>query len=570
MVVSDQFHFYNDADTRPVSSDSRRHMTTHSYTSSTDMKKEVVVSEIPLFDMPTEKPLAKAPSEPLRRSQELARPKRKPKPKPFDRLVKAAGDQSLFVKGVIIAILSAVPFVVFLCVAKFCFPEVQRVANLPITLVQLATWLIVCWGSFVGILYLGRVVALGVSWICKQSTSLNRFRSLARETCLRITMLLWAAVGYAVAPQIFTSQDIAEALTEKDKTSISDWNNKMRLAFMFLMIAFAIILVQGILLQLISIQYIEGFIGPRAEKASDELLVLKDLNHLVRRHLSSDDIGIVSRFLKSLLLPIDSKDLYYVISRGEGDEDIWNEYAGNIWTTISNGRSFLTAQDLSRQLTDMNRDPERGRDLFLQLDDSLDGQITEDEVTKLVHKIGLQLNRRTQAMSGIRHLMQKLEIVLSILMLGLILCIYVIFFSNKDMRSNIGSLWSGIVGLSFAFSGAVTEFVNSSVFCFGKHPYDIGDYVDVKGKKYVVARIFLTHTNFEQVQNEHIRGLVTQMSHASLIAEPIVNWTRTLEEASGRHARAEGESGAVAGERDDAVARLVVAKLEHLKKTKEE
>ena len=255
MVISDQFNFYNDSDTRPVTSDSRQHMTAHSYTSSTDMKKEgVVVSETPLSDMSTEKPLAKAPTEPLRRSQELARPKRKLKPKPFDRLVSAAGDQSLFIKGVIIAIISAIPFVVFLCVAKFCFPEVQRVANLPITLVQLATWLIVCWGSFVGILYLGRVVALGVSWICKQSTSLNRFRSLAREICLRITMLLWAAVGYAVVPQIFTSQDIAEALTEKDKTSISDWNKKMRLAFMFLMIAFAIILIQGILLQLISIQ----------------------------------------------------------------------------------------------------------------------------------------------------------------------------------------------------------------------------------------------------------------------------------------------------------------------------
>lgn len=67
-------------------------------------------------------------------------------------------------------------------------------------------------------------------------------------------MLLWAAVGYAVAPQIFTDTDIAQALTEKDKASIGDWNKKMQEAFMFLMIAFAIILVQGILLQLISIQ----------------------------------------------------------------------------------------------------------------------------------------------------------------------------------------------------------------------------------------------------------------------------------------------------------------------------
>ena len=219
------------------------------------MKKErVMVSEIPLNDIPAEKPLARAITEPLRRSQELARPKRKPKPKPFDRLVQACSDQSLFVKGGIIAVVTSIPFVVFLVLAKFCFPEVTTVANLPITLTQLATWLIVCWGSFIGILYCGRVAALGVSVICKQSTSLNRFRTLAREICLRITMLLWAAVGYAVAPQIFNQTDIAAAKSEKDRNDIHNWNDNMRKAFMFLMIAFAIILAQGILLQLISIQ----------------------------------------------------------------------------------------------------------------------------------------------------------------------------------------------------------------------------------------------------------------------------------------------------------------------------
>jgi len=133
------------------------------------------------------------------------------------------------------------------------------------------------------------------------------------------------------------------------------------------------------------------------------------------------------------------------------------------------------------------------------------------------------------------------------------------------MRSNIGNLWTGIVGLSFAFSGAVTEFVNSSVFCFGKHPYDIGDYVDIKAKKYVVARIFLTHTNFEQVHNENVRGLVTQMSHASLISEPIVNWTRTLEEATHRHARVDGEDFNRTVNRNDTLAELVSAKLDHLR-----
>lgn len=67
------------------------------------------------------------------------------------------------------------------------------------------------------------------------------------------------------------------------------------------------------------------------------------------------------------------------------------------------------------------------------------------------------------------------------------------------------------------------------MFVFGKHPYDVGDYIESKGKKLIVNKIFLTHTNFEEVASPDERGVVVQISHASLMAEPIVNWTRTLE-----------------------------------------
>lgn len=61
-----------------------------------------------------------------------------------------------------------------------------------------------------------------------------------------------------------------------------------------------------------------------------------------------------------------------------------------------------------------------------------------------------------------------------------------------------------------------------------------------------------------------MRGLVTQISHASLLAEPIVNWTRTVDDATRRHAQSEADSGAKTSAKDDKVAALVEAKLEHL------
>lgn len=469
MVASNTFDFYSNNSTRPLTSESRQHFAAPSYSSMDSKKDGTQVQEIALHDIPSspplpEKPLVKAAT--VRRSQELARPRRKQKPKPFDRFTQNLVDQSIVVKGLAIAALTSIPFIIFLLISLFAFAPKHYVGDSKygVTLTRLAKWLLVSWGSFIGLLYLGRIFAMIVSYMCTLSSASYRFRGLAREMCVRVTLLIWAGVGYAIMPAVFNH---AKLKAGTEKAVDNNWPQNMRRAFMFLIIAFAIIFLQGVLLELIKIQYIEGFIGPRAEKASNELEVIKDLNNLVKRHVDTDDISFVGKIFNKLFMPINSSDLYYIISRGEGDEDKWTEYADQLWSQIAGSRPYLTIYDVSQQLISMNRDPEHGRDLFVQLDDSCDGQITADEVSKLVSRVGLQLNRRTQAMAGIRRLMQKLEIVLTIVVLGLILFIYVQFF-EQEYAKNIGTLWTGIVALSFAFSGAVSEFINSSVFCFGK------------------------------------------------------------------------------------------------------
>lgn len=137
------------------------------------------------------------------------------------------------------------------------------------------------------------------------------------------------------------------------------------------------------------------------------------------------------------------------------------------------------------------------------------------------------------------------------------------------------AFWAGITGLSFAFGGVLTEFVNSCVFVFGKHPYDIGDYIEAKGKKLIVTKIFLTHTNFEEVTDPEERGVVIQASHASLLSELIINWTRTLEavvEKKNAQARAGADSDQAKGEAEaratNDIRELVQLKMARLKSVK--
>lgn len=154
--------------------------------------------------------------------------------------------------------------------------------------------------------------------------------------------------------------------------------------------------------------------------------------------------------------------------------------------------------------------------------------------------------------------------------------ILLVQFFEAQYSKDLGTFWTGLTGLSFAFGGVLLEFSNACVFVFGKHPYDVGDYVESKGKKLVVQKIFLTHTNFEEVTDPEERGVVVQMSHASLMAEPIVNWTRTLEvvvqktksKSDEDKAKDKSKTEAEAKANED-VRTLVLLKTEHLKSLQE-
>lgn len=68
------------------------------------------------------------------------------------------------------------------------------------------------------------------------------------------------------------------------------------------------------------------------------------------------------------------------------------------------------------------------------------------------------------------------------------------------------------------------------VFVFSKHAYDVGDLVEAKSKKMLVRDIHLTHTNFQEIRegdSAGASGMIVQISHASLTAEAITNWTRS-------------------------------------------
>jgi len=65
-------------------------------------------------------------------------------------------------------------------------------------------------------------------------------------------------------------------------------------------------------------------------------------------------------------------------------------------------------------------------------------------------------------------------------------------------QSSVGTTLAGagtvLISLSFVFAITAQEILGSCIFLFVKHPYDVGDRVDIDDKKYIVEHISLLYT----------------------------------------------------------------------------
>lgn len=96
-------------------------------------------------------------------------------------------------------------------------------------------------------------------------------------------------------------------------------------------------------------------------------------------------------------------------------------------------------------------------------------------------------------------------------------------FLNKNFVTTLATSATALLSLSFVFAATCQEVLGSCIFLFVKHPFDIGDRVDISNEALVVERISLLYTVFKKVQN----GKTTQIPNIVLNGLWIDNITRS-------------------------------------------
>ena len=195
--------------------------------------------------------------------------------------------------------------------------------------------------------------------------------------------------------------------------------------------------------------------------------------------------------------------------------------ARRLWMSfVAEGKDALFQQDLHDALGQDKA--EEAEEIFSALDKDCNGDVSLEEMIMLVMEVAEERKNRAVSMHDISQAISVLDRLLGAVVIAGTALIYAAFFSASLVK-NTTQLWSTFTGLGFAIGGTVTEFLACCIFLFVKHPYDVGDRVDVDGKELVVSHISLMYTVFRRVDSEKF----VQISHSVLTTLWVENVTRS-------------------------------------------
>ncbi|KAJ5818902.1 hypothetical protein N7474_004493 [Penicillium riverlandense] len=166
---------------------------------------------------------------------------------------------------------------------------------------------------------------------------------------------------------------------------------------------------------------------------------------------------------------------------------------------------------------------------FTMFDRDLNGDISMEELEAVCVDIGRERKSITASLKDLDSVVSKLD---DVFMFFVLIIVVVVFLSliSTSAAGVLTSLGSSLLALSWLFSATAQEFLQSVIFVFIKHPFDVGDRVTIYGNAgdsglgddYFVKEITLLYTEFKKMQ-----GHVVQAPNSYLNTLFILNQRRS-------------------------------------------
>lgn len=150
---------------------------------------------------------------------------------------------------------------------------------------------------------------------------------------------------------------------------------------------------------------------------------------------------------------------------------------------------------------------------FSMFDKDMNGDISMEELEAVCVEIGRERKSITASLKDLDSVVGKLDDVFMfiVIVIAILVLISLISTSAAGVLTSAGS---AVLALSWLFSTTAQEFLQSVVFVFIKHPFDVGDRVGIygntgalgRGDDYFVKEISLLFTEFKKMEGHIVQA----------------------------------------------------------------
>ncbi|KAF9699562.1 hypothetical protein EKO04_002393 [Ascochyta lentis] len=422
-----------------------------------------------------------------------------------------------------------------------------------VELIWFSIWLMIVWLT----LWAGRLLAKLLPWPIGLVSSLftnnsKKWRDMGKQLELPATLFFWwLAIEISFLPTM-----------KNHSTGDQGWQKTMNKVLVSFFVGFVLNFVEKIIIQLIAISFHLRTYQDRIELNKFQIGSLVKLYTYSKQKIAMED----SEFERYDQGPSGTRTPGQLVTEAQKNikegfnkfGDIAGKVAGDFTgrqVTSSNHPSQVVIQLLStnsggqvlaRRLYRTFARPEtetvHAEDLknafesddeadaaFSMFDKDMNGDISMEELEAVCVEIGRERKSITASLKDLDSVVGKLDDVFMFIVFIITVIVFISLISTSA-SGVLTSAGSTLLALSWLFSATAQEFLQSCIFVFIKHPYDVGDRVQIygnsgdlgRGDDYFVKEIALFYTEFKKMQ-----GHVVQAPNSYLNTLFILNHRRS-------------------------------------------
>ncbi|KAK7741015.1 hypothetical protein SLS53_005079 [Cytospora paraplurivora] len=458
----------------------------------------------------------------------------------FKKLRKFPRVARYFLYAIPIAIILLTPILLDL----YAFPDTDNPVGGPggVKLVWFGIWLEIVWCS----LWASRVIAAGLPRLfglgakLVGSTNNKKWRDIGRQMEMSTGLFIWM-LGMICSFKPIMNNHRSSSGDWSDGTPDISWINVVWKIIIAVFVLAACNFVEKIVIQWIATSFHVRTYSTRIEQNKAEIDMLVQLYAYSKEKLALDDPvwGDPNAQGGSTPLRMVQNNVRQAWTQvGKVAGKVAGDFTGRKYMAAGHPRKVVLellrnqsgSHTLARLIYRTFHRPDEEtimledlRDAFPSVEDAeacfgifdkdLNGDISMEELELVCNEIHLEKKAIAASLKDLDSVVKKLDAVFLVIIAIIAIIVFVSIISGSA-ASALGTSGTTILGLSWLLQASAEEFLQSIIFVFIKHPFDVGDRITVYGNTgslgtgddYFVQEISLLYTEFKKMEGHIVQA----------------------------------------------------------------